>query len=173
MAAGRDVRPLSKAARERALRAARTHQRLDAALEAGARPVVFGSYIEAREGPEGQVLVGVYDYRRDRTLVAAVDPAREQVLFVDEAPVPFQLSEEERGEAAELAAADARVKRFLRRRSMHPLTRLYFPPSVSSHRHAIVFLRPNRSERAYAVVDLSEGRVVDVLSREQFTGEGQ
>lgn len=173
MADGGEAGPLSKAARRRVLRAARTHQKLDAALEAGARPVVFGSYIEAREGPQGQVLVGVYDYQADRTLVAAVDPAREEVLFVDEAPAPFQLSEEERAEAAELAAGDARVKRFLRRRSMNPLTRLYFPPSVSSHRHAIVFLRPNRSERAYAVVDLSEGRVIDVLSREQFTGEAQ
>ena len=171
MASAREPKALSKAGRARVLRIAREHKALAPALKGRARPVVIASYPEAREGPEGQALLGVYDYERDRTLVATVDPERGRVLSVDEAPVQFQLSEEEREEAAALAAADERVKRFLRRRPMNPLTRLYFPPGGGPHRHAIVFLRPNRSERAYAVVDLSDERVVDVLSREQFTGE--
>jgi|RhiMetdeSRZDD1v2_1073273.scaffolds.fasta_scaffold04620_23 hypothetical protein len=164
-------KPLSKAGRAKVLKVAREHSALGRVLKGRARPVVVASYPEAREGGEGQALVAVYDYDRDRTFVATVDPGRERVLSVDEAPVPFQLSEEEREEAAALAATDERVKRFLGRRPMNPLTRLYFPPDGGPHRHAVVFLRPNRSERAYAVVDLSDGRVVDVLSRERFTGE--
>ena len=170
--AGQEPKPLSKAARDRVLKIAREHKALGEVLKGRARPVVIASYPEAREGGPGQALVGVYDYDRDRTLVATIDPGRERVLSLEQAPVPFQLSEEERKEAAALAAADERVQRFLRRRPMNPLTRLYFATRGGPHRHAIVFLRPNRSERAYAVVDLSDGRVVDVLSREQCTGEG-
>jgi hypothetical protein len=164
-------KPLSDAARRRALRIARTHDRVAGALQGRGRAVLVEPHLSARQGPPGQVLVGVYDYDRDRTLVAAVDPGAGRVLSVADAPAPFQLSDEEREEAARLAAADERVRAFLRRRAMNPLTRLYFPPAGSSHRHAVVFLRPASSERAYAVVDLSEERVVDVLSRERFTGE--
>jgi hypothetical protein len=57
---------------------------------------------------------------------------------------------------------------------MNPLTRLYFPPQEASenallHRYAIVFLRPNNSERRYAVVDLSEKKVIDVLTPDVLT----
>ena len=170
---GEGPRPLSPAARRRVLRIARAHGKLGSALKGRGRAVVVEPHLASREGPEGQVLLGVYDYDRDRTLVAAIDPVAERVLSVSDAPAQFQLSGEEREEAARLAAGDDRVRAFLRRRTMNPLTRLYFPPGGGSHRHAIVFLRPNASERAYAVVDLSDERVVDVLSREQFTGEGR
>ena len=40
-----------------------------------------------------------------------------------------------------------------------------FPPAGGdpSHRYAIVFARPDNSERRYAVVDLTARKVVDVL----------
>jgi hypothetical protein len=128
MVAGGGPRPLSKAVRGRVLKIAREHEALGDVLKGRARPVLIASYPETRVGGEGQALLGVYDYERDRTLVATIDPVRERVLSLDEAPVHLQLSEEEREEAAALAAADERVKRFLLRRPMNPLTRLYFPP---------------------------------------------
>ncbi len=164
-------KPLSEAGRRKVLKIARGHRQLGPVLGGRGRAVVVEPDLAAREGPEGQVLLGLYDYERGRTLVAKVDPAAGRVLSVEEAAAPFQLSDEEREEAAGLAAADERVRRFLRRRAMNPLTRLYFPPGGGPHRYAIVFLRPSGRERAYAIVDLSERRVVELLSREQFTGE--
>lgn len=59
------------------------------------------------------------------------------------------------------------MKAALGGRKMNQLVRLYFPPYAHAHdpphRYAIVFLRPTKSERRYAVVDLSEQRVVDVM----------
>ena len=118
----------------------------------------------------GEAIVGVYDYDKDRTLVAHVNSKTGRITSVDEAPAPFQLSDEEEREAEALARTDKRVKSFLGRRAMNPLSRLYFPPMGSRHRHAIVFLRPNSSERNYAVVDLSNRKVVDVLSLTDFAG---
>ena len=67
-----------------------------------------------------------------------------------------------------MAQKDKRVIRFLKKRKPNPLTRLYFPPGATGadplHRHAIVFLRPTTSERRYAIVDLSDGDVIDVLA---------
>ena len=55
---------------------------------------------------------------------------------------------------------------------MHPLTRLSFPPwrgrHTPPHRYAIVFVRPNTRERAFAVVDLSNQSVVDVITPDQL-----
>src|SRR5438874_1389881 len=65
--AGREPKPLSKAARDRVLKIAREHKALGEVLKGRARPVVIASYPEAREGGQGQALVGVYDYDRDRT----------------------------------------------------------------------------------------------------------
>jgi hypothetical protein len=161
--------PFSESERREVLEIARRNPELGQVLEGRGRVLVVEPHLAARPAP-GQALVAVYDYERDRTLVAAVDRARGAVLSVDEAPAPFQLSDEERQEAEALAEEDARVKEFLGGRPMRPLTRLYFPPEGASHRHAIVFLRPNSSERRYAVIDLSERRVVDVLTRAEFTG---
>jgi hypothetical protein len=124
----------------------------------------------AREAGPDEAVVGIYDYDKGRTLVAHVHSTGGRVISVGEAPAQFQLSDDEEREAESLARADKRVKTFLGRRQMNPLTRLYFPPGGSRHRHAIVFLRPNSSERSYAVVDLSDRRVVDVLSLADFAG---
>ena len=117
----------------------------------------------------GEAIVAVYDYDKDRTLVAHVN-SKGRITSLDEAPAHFQLSDEEEKEAESIARADKRVKSFLGRRPMNPLTRLYFPPKGSRHRHAIVFLRPNTSERNYAIVDLSDRRVAEVLSLTDFAG---
>ena len=112
--------------------------------------------------------VGVYDHEQGRSLVALVDESG--VVGVHETPATFQLSERERKAAEKLAADDKRVKSFLRRRRMNPLTRLYFPPGeAEQHRHAIVFVRPTTSERRYAIVDLTDERVVDVLGEADLT----
>jgi hypothetical protein len=122
----------------------------------------------------GQVVVAYVDYERSQSVVALVDSHARNVVAVQEAPIVFQLSEEEQTDAEALAAGDERVTAVLRGRSMNPLTRLYFPPRIApetrAHRHAIVFLRPNDRERHYAVIDLSAREVVDVLSREALTG---
>ena len=125
-----------------------------------------GARTRREDGDPNRVLLGVYDYERDRSVVAVVDTARKTVLAVDESDAQFQLSDEERREAEEIAAADAGVRNYLAGRAMNPLTRLYFPPTSavsSSHRHAIVFVRPNKSERKYAIerskraVDIAKG----------------
>jgi len=92
------------------------------------------------------------------------------VTHVEETPVVFQLDDQERRIAERLASADPRVRRFLRRRPLNPLTRLYFPREDSRHRFALVFARPSASERYYVVVDLSERRVTAVLTHAEFVG---
>lgn len=163
-----DLKPLTTAQRRRLVQAARKHRKLGPVLDGRGRAVVVDRHVAARGGPSEQALVAVYDYEKNRTLVATIDVAKLRVLSVEEAAAQPQLSEEERQEAEALAAADPRVRKFLRRRTMRPLTRLYLGQE-GPDRHAIVFLRPNTSERAYAIVDLSERRVVDVLSRDEFT----
>jgi hypothetical protein len=143
----------------------RSHAELAAALENGDVIVVEP---EGGRGMGDRVIVGIYDHERGRSLVALVDA--DGVVGVHETPASFQLSERERETAEELAAADDRVRSFLRRRRMNPLTRLYFPPGdATKHRHAIVFLRPTSSERRYAVVDLTDKRVVGVLGEADLT----
>jgi hypothetical protein len=166
----RDPTALNAADRRRLLQAAGKHEKLAAVLSGRGRAVVVEPHLAARSGPAEQAVVGVYDYDHDRTLVATLGRETGRVLSVEESAAQPQLSDEERAEAEALAAKDERVRKFLGRREMRPLTRLYFPPVGPQHRYAIVFLRPTTSDRAYAVVDLSDRQVVDVLSREQFTG---
>ena len=161
---------------EEALVIARKHDALVRVLKGRGRALFVERIPSARHGAaaEQRLLVGVYDYEEDRSLVAVIDPRRKTVESVAESPTRFQLSDEERADAEELAAADPRVRTFIGAREMRPLTRLYFPrdPSAeASHRHAIVFLRPDNRQRRYAVVDLSARRVVDVITRAEFTGE--
>jgi hypothetical protein len=119
-------------------------------------------------------VVGTYDYDANHSIVSVIDRRTRKVLTVRRAPVRFQLSDAERAEAAAVAARNPRVKAFLGGDPMNPLIRLYFPPPRrryrSTHRFAIVFLRPSHSRRQYAIVDLSDRRVVDVLTRRDLTG---
>ncbi len=143
-----------------ALRLLRSHPRLAPVLERGGEVVAVESQRGQAEGD--RLIVGIYDHDEGKSFVALVDS--DGVAAVHETPAKFQLSDRERGLAEELAASDARVKSFLRRRRMNPLTRLYFPPGdASGHRFAIVFVRPSSSERRYVVVDLTDKRVVDIL----------
>ncbi len=163
----RDVKPLSKSRRETALAVAKADRRLKPFFAGRNRPVLVEPNLHDPQRPEASdVVVGLYDYDKGRSVVALVDPEAKRVVGVEETDAQFQLSDEERREAEELAARDERVTRFLGRRRANPLTRLYFPPGAARkkpHRYAIVFLRPTSSERRYAVVDLTAGKTVDVL----------
>ena len=160
---------LAKAKHAKALKAARAHPKLKAVLDRGGRVVLAAQYVSGRADGD-QVVIGVHD-PAGSSLVALVDATRGRVVSVERTPARFQLDDAEQREAERLAAADERVRRFLGRRPMSPLTRLTFPPGADSgHRHAIVFLRPTPSRRAYAIVDLTDGRVIDVLDRHTLTG---
>ncbi|SRR5712692_834615 len=163
-----DPKPFSAAERTRIFRTVRAHRELGQLFKGHARIVLAEPHIAGTT--PGEAIVGVYDYDKDRTLVAHVNSRTGRIVSVDEAPAHFQLSDEEEREAESIARTDTRVKNFLGRRAMNPLTRLYFPPKGSRHRHAIVFLRPNSSERNYAIVDLSDRNVIDVISLADFTG---
>lgn len=152
--------------RAEATRLVRGHKDVAPVLERGGEVVVVEP--ERGRGAGDRAIVGVYDHEQGRSLVALVDESG--VVGVHETPATFQLSERERKAAEKLAADDKRVKSFLRRRRMNPLTRLYFPPGeAEQHRHAIVFVRPTTSERRYAIVDLTDERVVDVLGEADLT----
>ena len=159
--------PFSDGEREGILAAARRHESLKPVLEGRGRTIAVEPHFTAR-GAEPQAVVAIYDYDNDRTLVASVDPAAGRVVSVEESPARFQLSDEERAEAEALAVEDEDARGFLAGRDADPLTRLYFPPHAPPHRYAVVFLRPNSSERAYVVVDLSERRVVETRRREDL-----
>ena len=164
-----DLKPLSPSQQARIVKSVRSHRQLGPLLKGRGRVVMAEPHM-ARGAAPGEAGVAIYDYDKDRTLVAHVHSKGGRVTSLEETPAQFQLSDEEEQEAETLARADKRVKSFLGRRQMNPLTRLYFPRKGSRHRHAIVFLRPNSSERSYAVVDLSDRRVVEVLSQAEFAG---
>jgi hypothetical protein len=152
------------------------HPEIQSLVKSRHRVILVQPNTADRGQPDGpnQAVVGLYDYERDRSVIAVVDVRENKVVAVADAVTQFQLSEEERQEAEALAAEDPGVNAFLNGRGMNPLTRLYFPPGAAlqqpAHRYAIVFLRPDSSERHYAVVDLSARRVVEVLTRRDLTG---
>jgi hypothetical protein len=160
------MKPLTKAQREAVLAIARNDPKLKGRL--GTRGTVLFIHPNltgrGKEHP-GQAVVGIHDYRDGRSVVAVVDPEEKRVVGIEELPVPLQLSDEERDEASALAAKDKRIVEFLAKRKLNPLTRLYFLPSGGEpgHRYAIVFARPDNSERRYAIVDLTARKVTDVL----------
>lgn len=159
------MKSFSKAQREAAVATARTHDKVQAALEGDGKVLFVEPNLTGRgkEHP-GQAVVGLHDYKRNRSMLAVVDPEKNAVVGVEELRGQLQLSEDERREANTLAGRDARVREFLGERDLDPLTRLYFPPDAKrSHRYAIVFARPDTSERRYVVVDLTAKKVVDVL----------
>src|SRR5689334_6048200 len=125
------MKPLRKAQREAALATARTHDKVKAALEADAKVLFVEPNLTGRgkEHP-GQAVVGLHDYKRNRSLLAVVDPAADSVVGVEELRAQLQLSDEERREANALAGRDRRVREFLDGREIDPLTRLYFPPDA-------------------------------------------
>jgi hypothetical protein len=161
--------PRKPPTKTQAVQLVRKNRKLGPVLESGGEVVLVEP--ERGRGKGDRVVVGVHDHEGGRSLVALVDPSG--VVGVHETPARFQLSPQERTAAERLAAADDRAKSFLRRRRMNPLTRLYFPPGdTTGHRYAIVFLRPNSSERRYVVVDLTDERVVDVLNEADLTRSG-
>ena len=172
----RVVKPPAETELPDAVRIVRTHPELKSLAKARHRAVLIQPNSADRGQPEGadQMVVGLYDYETNRSLIALVDLKQEKVVAFEETKAQFQLSDEERKEAEALAAQDPRVKVFLGKQPMNPLTRLYFPPEAARdrvpHRYAIVFLRPNSAERHYAVVNLSERRVADVLTQRDLTG---
>lgn len=163
-----EVKPLSKTQRDAAVQIVKCDRRLKPLLAARHRAVLIEPNLHDPRRPGGEdVVVGLVDYDEGGSIVALIDLDAKKVVGVEETVAHFQLSEDEQRDAEDLAAKDPRVRRFVGRRRMNPLTRLYFPAHVpeakSSHRHAIVFLRPTTSERRYAVVDLSDRKVVGVL----------
>ena len=157
------------------LKILKTHPEMQAIGKNRARIVLVRPKPAHRGEPDDrQLVVGVHDYDRNRPFIALVDAKARKVVSVQPSPASFQLSEEEQKEAESLAARDRRVRRFLGRRRMNPLTRLYFPrasgASPQNGRYAIVFLRPNANERHYAIVDLSARKVTEVLTRRRLTG---
>jgi hypothetical protein len=164
-----DLKRLTKARRQKAIDAAAQHEELRDLLGRKHRIVFVEPNLSGRGEQSGsdRAVVGIYDYENNRSVVALVDPSAGDVLQVDETPARFQLSADERDQAEALAGKDDRVRDFLGKRRMNPLTRLYFPPDGADHdpdhRYAIVFLRPSNAERRYAVVDLSTEEVADVL----------
>jgi hypothetical protein len=120
-----------------------------------------------------QTLIGIYDYDRNDSVLAVIDTDSKTVVDVQTTPAQFQLSNEERSEAEQIAGADNVVQSFLAGRKMNPLTRLYFPTGShpANHRYAIVFIRPSKSERWYAIVDLTTRSIVDIVSRRRLAGE--
>ena len=111
---------------------ARRHPAVDAIRRRHGRAVLTEPKPPHRgERDGGQVIVAYADYEENKSVVALVDANARNVVTVQEAPVVFQLSEEEQRDAETLAAGDGRVIAMLRGRSMNPLTRLYFPPRAA------------------------------------------
>jgi hypothetical protein len=156
---------------EAVLKMLRTHPDLRALGKHRARIVLLRPKPSHRGEPEGtQLVAGIYDYDDNRSFIALVDTRAKRAIHVERPPASFQLSDDERKEAETLAAKDARVRQFVGRRKVNPLTRLYFPPlAEGSGRFAIVFIRPSVNARRYAVIDLSAQRVAAVLTREELT----
>ncbi|HEU4891607.1 MAG TPA: hypothetical protein VFT47_08655 [Vicinamibacterales bacterium] len=126
-----------------------------------------------RDAHAHHILLNMFDHQRRQSIVAVIDAEQQKVVDVRRTKIQFQLSDREREEAERIAADDARVRAHLAGRSMNALTRLYFPTrgGTPENRHAIVFIRPSKSERWYAIVDLTAGTTVDVLSRRRLAGD--
>lgn len=157
------------------VRIARTDSQLASKLD-GRSQILFAveKPVDRRDREQvNHTLVGLYDYDTNESVVAVFDTDKETVVDVRTTPAQFQLNDEERQEAERIAGEDGAVRNLLAGRDMNPLTRLYFPTGgrPANHRYAIVFIRPTKSERWYAVVDLTERSTVDVVSRRRLAGE--
>jgi hypothetical protein len=171
-----DIAPLEADEVDLAVRLSSEDERLRGVVGGRSRTVlVQPTTIDRKDSEARQAVVGFYDYDTNRSLVAVVDLGAQEVRAVEETPVQFQLSQEEKQEAEELVAGDQRARDFLGDRDMNPLTRLFFPSYARRddppHRYAVVFLLPSASERRFAVVDLSDRRVVEVFGPERLTAQ--
>jgi hypothetical protein len=171
-----DIAPLGADEVDLAVRLSSEDERLRGVVGGRSRTVlVQPTTIDRKDSEARQAVVGFYDYDTNRSLVAVVDLGAQEVRAVEETPVQFQLSQEEKQEAEELVAGDQRARDFLGDRNMNPLTRLFFPSYARRddppHRYAVVFLLPSASERRFAVVDLSDRRVVEVFGPERLTAQ--
>jgi hypothetical protein len=170
-----NIAPLEADEVDLAVRLSSQDERLRGVVGARSRTVLVQPTTIDRKEPDGarKAVVGFYDYDSNRSVVAVVDLGTQEVRAVEETPVQFQLSEEEKQEAEELVAGDERARGFLADRDMNPLTRLFFPSTAGKddppHRYAVVFLLPSASERRFAVVDLSDRQVVDFFGPERLT----
>jgi hypothetical protein len=174
-----NVSPLNAEEAEVAVRLAGDNERVRELGGERSSVVLAEPTVTERRQPDDarHAVVGFYSYEKDQSFVAVVDLNTREVHAVETVPVQFQLSQEEKQEAERLAGNDQRVRDFLGDRDMNPLTRLFFPATAAKdappHRYAVVFLRPSDTERRFAVVDLTDRQVVDVLSPEAFTGQQQ
>jgi hypothetical protein len=172
-----NVSPLNSEEAEVAVRLAGDSEQVRELVGERASVVLAEPAVKERRQPDEAryAVVGFYSYEKGQSVVAVVDLNTQQVDAVEAVPVQFQLSQQEKQQAEELAADDQRVRDFLGDRDMNPLTRLFFPATAAKdappHRYAVVFLRPSVNERRFAVVDLTDRQVVDVVSPEAFTGQ--
>jgi Cu2+-containing amine oxidase len=170
-----NIAPLDADEVDLAVRLTSEDERLSGMVGARSRTVLVQPTTIDRKEPDDarHAVVGFYDYDSNRSLVAVVDLGAREVRAVEETPVQFQLSQEEKQEAQELVAGDQRAREFLADRDMNPLTRLFFPSIAGKddppHRYAVVFLLPSASERRFAVVDLTDRQVVDFFGPERLT----
>jgi hypothetical protein len=170
-----NIAPLEPDEVDLAVRLSSEDERLRGLLGARSRTVLVAPTTIDRKEPDDarQAVVGFYDYDTNRSLVAVVDLATQEVRAVEETPVQFQLSREEKQEAEDLAAGDERAREFLQGRDLNPLTRLFFPEFAGKddppHRYAVVFLLPSDDDRRFAVVDLTDRQVVDFFGPERLT----
>jgi hypothetical protein len=172
-----NLSPLSSEEAEVAVRLASDNQQVRELVGERSRTVLAEPAVKDRRQPDEDrdAVVGFYSYERGQSVVALVDLNTQEVHAVEAVPVQFQLSQEEKREAEELAAGNQRVRDFLGDRDMNPLTRLFFPATAAKdtppHRYAVVFLRPSANDRRFAVVDLTDRQVVDLVSPETFTAQ--
>ena len=169
-----NIAPLEADEVDLAVRLSSEDERLREMVGARSRVVLVQPTTIERKAPDQarQAVVGFYNYDTNRSLVAVVDLGAQEVRAVEETPVQFQLSPEEKQEAEEVVAGDQRARDFLAGRDMNPLTRLFFPSTAGRddppHRYAVVFLLPSASERRFAVVDLSDRKVIDFFGPERL-----
>jgi hypothetical protein len=172
-----NLAPLTRSEERDALAIAAADRRLKELAAGRNAPVLIRPIGHGRRQPADarHALLGFYDYERNRAVVAVVDLSGKRIEKVSDSPFQLQLSAKEAREAEQLAGRYPAIRDLLAGRKLNPLTRLYFPPWAGRddppHRYAIVFARPSNHERRYAIVDLSEQEVVDVLTPGQIRGQ--
>ena len=156
------------------LQAAAADQRIKKVAAGRHARVLVGAIERGRRTADRkrEAVVGYFDYAAGKSVAAVVDLDTKAVVEVDESSVQLQLSADEAREAERLAAAEPAIKELVGTRKLDPLTRLYFPAWAGRddppHRYAVVFARPSNHERRYAIVDLTVGKVAEVLSPDQI-----
>ena len=152
------------------LKAAEADKRIKKVVSGRNARVLVGAIEAGRRDPveTRQAVAGFYDYATGKTVAAVVDLASMKVVDVEESPVQPQLSSSEALEAERIAESDPMINGLLKGRPLNPLTRLYFPiwaeRNEPPHRYAVVFARPSKHERMYAIVDLTDEVVAEVLT---------